>query len=307
MATPSSKEEQLNPVDALMTADEPVETPLEAAVVPETPAEETPAETETETAPEQPTEEPQAPEEPAAPSEPAPPATPEEKVPLAVHLHKVSKVKETARTQLSKHQQRIAELERENETLRASQAQEVDPLVAFHANPENENVLPSKELMQKHDEFVRRDVQREASKPVRPVDLDQALEHANRVIASDPATLALVKMMDGRGLLDRDDAIAIARDPNPKAKFVELARDRFESLGTDQEVAVLNQLFPPNPVTPAVPVRPAATPQVRRTPAVKPAVPPAPPKPKEPTDEADDNLLPKQSRAMGMVNAMFHR
>ncbi len=310
----TKQEEQLNPVDALMTAPDPVvETPA-AEPAPEAPAEQPPAEVVP--APEQPAAEPPSPETPAPPSEPAPPETPpEEKVPLAVHLHKVNKVKETARTQLSEKQKRIAELEHENQVLRQTQPKEADPLKVWKANPENQDLAVPDEVVQQHDEFVRRDAQRQTIQPPQqPVNLQQAAAYADQLIDSDPRVKSVVAMAHSYGWLNNPVIEAIARDPNPKAKAVEIIRDYADAWGTDEDVAFINQLFPPQPAVPTPsqpPVRPPTAPvQTRRTPAPKPAAtPPAPPQPPKETTDEDTEYQPRGSspRTRSIVDAMFDR
>jgi hypothetical protein len=282
-------EEQLNPVDALMVADE-----IPADPTPEPPVDQPPVEP----PPDQGEVEPPA-EQTPPPSEPAPAAPPQDqtppdrKVPLGTYVRTRRKNQEL--------RQEMENLRKENEQLRQTQAQEVDPLQAWTANPENEGLAPAKEILQQHDAFIRAHAVREAQRPPEPVDLQQRVAYADQLIDRDPNTKAALGWAMNRGVLDQRDLLEIAQDANPVAKARELVRESFEAEGNPTDLAVLNQLFPP-PVAPPAP-KPAAP---------KAAAPPAPapqpkPKPQETTDESDLPQFPKESHAASVVDYLFRR
>jgi hypothetical protein len=316
MATPQEEQLTTDPVDAMLEqTDEAIPAapaPAEAPETPETPApaEETPA-PEGQPPAEAPAEEvTPAVEEtvPAAPSEPVEDKPPEEQVPLSVHLHKLGKTKERARTQIEIERQEKEVLRKRVQELEATQPKDVDPLEVFYADPENEGLPPSRELIKQHDEFVARETRRQVTAPT-PTESDA--DAARRVLAAinqaPQATQILVRLADKRGYITNADIREIIHSPNPVAKALEVAKDHIEALGADDEVALVNQLFPPAPVIPPAPRVPAAPQPKAKAPAAAPARASAraPAQPKETTDEEANEPPEPPSRERDLVDFMF--
>ena len=295
MATqPEANEEQLNSLDAMIAAEEagaPAEKPDATP-----PVVEEPVKTEAPAAPEAPVqpEEPPVPEAEAAPEPPSEPvvskpAEEEQKVPLPVHLHKTHKLKE----RLERAEQRAVIAERRADELAARQAKEADPLETWQANAENEGVAIPKDVLQKHDAFVRAGVQREAAITAAgaPPLSEAAKVRVTAALNAMPKPAKwVVDYADGRNWFTTEEAREIAIAPDPGAKAFEFAADHFDTFGEPDEVALYHQLFPPQaqpqPTPPAAPTRAAAPRAKVAQAAAPPRAPVAPaPKPKETTNE----------------------
>jgi vacuolar-type H+-ATPase subunit I/STV1 len=177
--------------------------------------------------------------------------------------------RETVLRQLQDAQKRLEEVE-------SRQAKAEDPLKTWRADPENEGIAPTDEVLQAHDAFLLHQAEAQRAKPQ---DVKTAAAQVDAAMLKvSPNEQLIVQAAVDRRFITEADVLAMANSANPAQAAVSIARERFEELGTDQELDLLSRLFPQEK-TPEPPV--LATPKA--TVSQKAAA----PKPKETTNEAD--------------------
>ncbi len=277
-------------VEQLTNADERLDATILAEDKPEEPVVETPK-----------VEEPAPQETPAEPvvetPEPEPVAEPEPEEPKRVPLDKFIK----ARKKAQELQKRNAELQRQNQELLSRQAKVEDPLAAWKKIPENEGLVVPDEVLQQHDAYVVAQAQRP-----QVVQIDAARKaQVNEALSRAPvATQVIVKLADDRGWITEQEVQEIMLAPDPAAKAFEISRDHLDTFGTEEDAALLTQLFQKE-TQPKPPAVAPAAPKAKAPVAQKPA--PAP-KPKETTDEEAEYEPPGfTNHQRDMVKNMFRR